>query len=133
MNIIRPLSSLKVTALRRKPGYLAECHRSGKVTGPAGSEMVEFTPAQHAAIRSLFRLQPSAPISTPRADVNKRAQRSDAGKSVIKSICQACEWFTSPNCCRAISNCAGGLQRFWASALSSCPKGKWKAETTLQP
>ena len=54
MNIIRPLASLKKTAANRQPGYLEECLRLGKVSGAAGSELVEFTPEQHATLRSQF-------------------------------------------------------------------------------
>jgi hypothetical protein len=59
VNIIRPLSSLKKTAGQRKPGYLEECLRVGKVSGTSGADMVEFTPDQHAYLRSRFSLEPA--------------------------------------------------------------------------
>jgi hypothetical protein len=56
MNIIRPIASLKMTALRRQPGYLEECLRVGKVTGEGQAQLVEFTPEQFQDIRRRFQI-----------------------------------------------------------------------------
>jgi hypothetical protein len=71
MNIIRPLSSLKKTAAYRKPGYVEECLRVGKVSGAAGSELVEFTEAQHADIRNRFARCSETPSNS---DISQSSQ-----------------------------------------------------------
>ena len=50
MNIIRPLSSLRMTALQRPPGYLEDCLRYGRRTG----DLVEFTPEAFSYIRRKY-------------------------------------------------------------------------------
>ena len=57
MTIIRPIASLKQTAARRKPGYLAACMLLGKPT-PDGQSL-QFTPEAHAQLRRDFALDRS--------------------------------------------------------------------------
>lgn len=50
---LRPLSSLKETAKRRKPGYLERCLELGELLS---DDMVRFTPENWIKIRNEFRL-----------------------------------------------------------------------------
>jgi hypothetical protein len=54
LNIIRPITSLRATALKRGPGYLDYCIKVAKVTGSGDATLCEFTPEQFADIRKRF-------------------------------------------------------------------------------
>jgi hypothetical protein len=54
MNIILPIKKIHAAAPARQPGYLEECLRLGKVTGPGDSALIEFTPEQFQDIRRRF-------------------------------------------------------------------------------
>jgi hypothetical protein len=56
VNIILPISKIHAAAPGRKPGYLQECLRIGKVSGSGQAQLVEFTPAQYADLRRRFAM-----------------------------------------------------------------------------
>ncbi len=82
MNVIRPMSSLAQTALRRKPGYLDACLRLGKVTGAGESQLVEFTPEQFADIRRTFQI----------SNLKSKTGLGDRVHQVLGPIGQAIHW-----------------------------------------
>jgi hypothetical protein len=133
-NIIRPIASLKITAAQRKPGYLEACLKAGKVTG----ELIEFTRAQHRALRQAYaldRLPGSVAMiknaagalvrASGRCLKGKNPKCSDEEAARRLALCLACEYRRPSDGRCTLCGCFVSVKTH--AAAESCPIEKWLA------